>query len=39
MKIRDRQCATCIYRPDSPLDLPAVEDAIRDRNGCGVWKR
>ena len=32
MRIRDRQCATCIYRPDSPLrrNLPALEDEIAD---------
>ena len=32
MRIRDRQCATCIYRPDSPLRewLPALEAEIAD---------
>ncbi len=33
MRIRDRQCATCIYRPGSLLNLPALEDEIRDRHG------
>jgi hypothetical protein len=27
------RCATCIYRGDSPLDLSALEDAIRDSHG------
>ena len=32
MTIRPEQCATCIYRPDSPLrdNLPVLEDEIRD---------
>ena len=32
MTIRSEQCATCIYRPDSPLrdNLPVLEDEIRD---------
>lgn len=29
-KVQKRMCATCIYRPDSPLDLAALEDAVRD---------
>ena len=33
MRIRAAQCATCIYRSDSPLNLPALEDEIRDRHG------
>ena len=28
--IRDRQCATCIYRPGSLLNLPALEAEIAD---------
>ena len=24
-------CATCIYRPDSPLDLKKLEDDVRER--------
>lgn len=32
MRIRDRQCVTCIYRPGSPLRdrLAILEDEIRD---------
>ena len=33
MRIRERQCSTCIYRPDSVLNLPALEAEIRDRHG------
>jgi hypothetical protein len=29
-KVQQRMCATCIYRPDSSLDLKALEDAVRD---------
>lgn len=29
-KVQKRLCPTCIYRPDSPLDLAALEDAVRD---------
>jgi hypothetical protein len=29
-RVQRRMCATCIYRPDSPLDLKALEDAVRD---------
>jgi hypothetical protein len=28
--VQRRRCATCIYRKDSPLDLAALEDAVRD---------
>ena len=32
MRIRDGQCETCIYRPDSPLRerLPVLDAEIRD---------
>lgn len=30
LKVQRRMCATCIYRPDSPLDLKSLEDAVRD---------
>ena len=30
-KVQRRLCATCIYRPDSPLDVTALEDAVRDK--------
>ena len=33
MKIRERMCGTCIYGPDSPLDLPALEAEARGRYG------
>jgi len=28
MKVQAKQCATCIYRADSPLDLQALEKQI-----------
>jgi len=28
--VQDRLCATCIYRPDSPLDLNKLENDVRD---------
>lgn len=30
-KVQHRMCDTCIYRPDSPLDLKKLEDAVRDK--------
>lgn len=30
-KVQRRLCATCIYRPDSTLDLARLEDAVRDK--------
>lgn len=38
LRVQRRQCATCIYRPDSPLDLTALEDAIRDPRMEGHFK-
>ena len=32
-KVRRVQCETCIYRPDSPLDLERLEDDVRDPHG------
>lgn len=29
-KVMRRMCSTCIYRPDSPLDLKKLEDDVRD---------
>jgi len=29
-KVQAKPCSTCIYRKDSPLDLKALEDAVRD---------
>ena len=30
MNVQRKQCETCIYRKDSPLDLAALEAAIAD---------
>lgn len=30
LKVRATQCATCIYRPDSPLDLSVLEGEALD---------
>lgn len=32
-QVQARQCATCIYRPDSPLDLAQLEAAVADGHG------
>jgi hypothetical protein len=32
-RVQDRQCSTCIYRPDSPLDLADLESQIADPFG------
>ena len=29
-KVQDRMCSTCIYRPDSALDLVSLEDQVQD---------
>lgn len=29
-KVQKRMCATCIYRPDSKLDLKKLENDVRD---------
>jgi len=29
-KVQDHMCSTCIYRPDSSLDLESLEDQVRD---------
>lgn len=29
-RVQRRQCETCIYKPDSPLDVAALEAAIAD---------
>lgn len=31
--VQRQRCKTCIYRKDSPLDLKALEDAVRDDYG------
>lgn len=33
LKVQDRQCTTCIYRKDSPLDLIQLESQIADNYG------
>jgi hypothetical protein len=32
-RVQAQQCATCIYRPDSPLDLATLEAQIADGFG------
>lgn len=32
-KVQKTQCSTCIYRPDSPLDLEKLEAEIADPYG------
>jgi len=32
-KVQQKQCKTCIYRPESPLDLKTLEQAIADQHG------
>jgi hypothetical protein len=32
-QVQRRLCKSCIYRPDSTLNLGALEDAVRDRFG------
>ncbi len=32
LKVQRRRCRTCIYRPDSPLDLERLEAAVRDEH-------
>ena len=31
-KVQKKQCSTCIYRKDSPLDLKKLEAEIRDEH-------
>ncbi len=31
--VQKKLCATCIYRPDSPLDIKQLETAVADRYG------
>lgn len=32
-KVQKRMCTTCIYRPDSPLDLEKLERDVADGHG------
>lgn len=36
MRVQKTQCSTCIYRPDSPLDLKKLEADVAD--GYGGFK-
>jgi len=38
LRVQRKQCATCIYRPDSPLDLAQLEAAIADPRMAGHFK-
>jgi hypothetical protein len=31
-RVQRRMCATCIYRPDTPLDLAKLENDVRDKH-------
>ena len=31
-KVQKKMCATCIYKPDSSLDLKKLEDDVRDKH-------
>lgn len=31
--VKAKQCSTCIYRADSPLDLEQLESAVADKYG------
>jgi hypothetical protein len=33
LRVQRRLCATCIYKPDSPLDLARLESEVKDRYG------
>lgn len=32
-KVQKKMCKTCIYRPETPLDLEALENEVRDNYG------
>lgn len=36
LQVQRRLCATCIYRPDSALDLARLESQVRDRSHRGM---
>ena len=38
MKVAAKQCETCIYRPDSPLDLKALETEVADPYMPGFFR-
>jgi hypothetical protein len=33
VRVQRRQCSTCIYREDSPLDLQSLEAQVEDGHG------
>lgn len=37
-KVQKRMCATCIYRPDSTLDLAQLEADVADPRMAGYFK-
>ena len=37
-RVRAKQCATCIYRKDSPLDIRKLERDIADKYQPGFFK-
>lgn len=37
-KVMEKACATCIYRKDTPLDLPALEAEIKDKHLPGYFE-
>lgn len=38
LKVQKKMCSTCIYRPDSPLDLQKLEADIADPHMQGHFK-
>jgi len=38
LRVQKRQCATCIFRRDSPLDLNQLLDDVRDPRVDGFFK-
>lgn len=38
LKVQSKQCATCIYRADSPLDVRALEAEIADPFMAGHFR-
>ncbi len=39
LPVQRKQCATCIYKPGSPLDLRKLENDVRDRAMPGHFAR
>lgn len=36
--VRETMCESCIYRPDSSLDIVSLEDQVRDPKMAGHFK-